>query len=325
MLLNADQAFILQRYSDCLCIHKARWMRDSRRLCPGIGHICNASDYNSSLSKLNRMLVINDTRDEKLSPCSQDLHRSGIFALLAVPIYRDTQFFGLLCLAQMENPRIWTTAEISMVRTTADTIMSAYLRTRMESGLHENVRILTEYDEALQDLLAQKETLAGISGNFLHAGVDGLNECASAALGDIGRLLDLDGLRAVLYSKEELEIFAWQESGLPARIGSEYGRLSEMALHAASSGTPVSIDDTAAENKLPELARAAAEEGLRSLFIVPLCNDETMIGALMGYKVIGIKSWTLADISSCEDFARIFADAYRQRLQRFCQDAAWDG
>lgn len=309
MLLNADQAFILQRYSDCLCIHKARWMRNSGWLCPGIGHISSVSD-NSSLSQLNRLLVINDTQYDRVSPYSQDLHRYGIRALIAVPIYRDTQYFGLLCLAQTENPRIWTTAEISMVRTAADTIMSAYMRTCLENGLQENIRILTEYDEALQDLLGQKETLAEVSGNFLHAGTQGFNEYVLSALRDIGRLLGLDGIRAVLRTEEEPEIIVWQDNGLPRRFGREYRRLNEMALRIASLRIPVSFDDTSAENTPQELARAAAEEGMRSCFIVPLCGGERYVGALIGYKVIGIKAWTPGDISTSEAFARVFADAY---------------
>ena len=312
-MMGSDQAFILQRYSDNLFIHKARWTRNGGWLGPGIGHICSVYDNNNGLSHLSRLLVINDTQHERLSPFSKELQHFGVRALLAIPICRDTFAYGLLCLAQTTGPRVWTTAEISMAKTAADIIMSAYLRTRLENGLYENVRILTEYDEALQDLLAQKEIMAEISGTFLHAGMHDFDDCATGALKDIGQMLSLDALRAVLRTEDGLDTFGWQECGLPRRIGRECGRLNETALHAAALRAPVAIDNTAEAHVLPELAKAAAEEGVRSLLVVPLYSTEGTVGAIMGLKVIGVKAWTPSDISCMEAFARIFTDAYRMQ------------
>ena len=315
-IMGSDQAFILQRYSDNLCIHKARWARDGGWLCPGIGHIRSVYDASSNLSQLSRLLVINDTQRDRLSPFSQELQRYGVRALLAVPIYRDTFVYGLLCLAQTTAPRVWTTAEISMAKTTADTIMSAYLRTRLENGLYENMRVLTEYDEALQELLAQKEMMADISGSFLSAGIHGFDECATNALEDIGQMLGLDGLRAVIRKEDGMDTLGWQECGLPRRISREYGRLNETALRTAALRAPVAIDNTTEAHVLSELAKAAADEGVRSLLVVPLCGAEGTIGALIGLKMIGIKAWTPSDISSMTAFARIFADAYQIKCTR---------
>jgi GAF domain-containing protein len=250
------------------------------------------------------------------SPFSQELLQYGVRALLAVPICRDASFYGLFCFAQTASPRVWTTAEISMARTAADAVMSAYLRMRLENGLCENMRVLTEYDEALQDLLAQKETLAEVSGSFLRADAGGFGEWAAKALGDIGRLLELDGVRAAFHAEGGMDIFRWQESDLPRRIGREYGGLREAALHAASLHAPVAIDDTAEAHPLPQLARAAADEGLRSLLLVPLCGADSAPGALIGFKAIGVKQWAPAEISVMEAFAQVFSDAYHIKRAR---------
>ena len=314
MLLDADQACILQYYSENLCVHKARWVREACAPYVGIGHVQSAS---LGLAQLTRLLVINDTRREGHLPFARDLLALGVRAFLAVPIRRDEQAYGLLCLAQTSGPRAWTTAEISLMRTAADTIMGACLRNRLENGLNENVRVLTEYDEALQDLLSQKEALAEISCGFLHAGPQGFGTYAGKALRDVCRLLCLDGARALFRTADGIKAYDWQESGLPRHILSRNGTLHEAALRAARQA-PIAIDDTAEDRS--ELAKAAAAEGLRSLLIVPISNPEGEWGVLLGCKAIGVRLWTPGEIVAMDAFARIFSDAWR--LMRSCGRAA---
>jgi hypothetical protein len=98
--------------------------------------------------------------------------------------------------------------------------MSAYLRLHIEKGLSENIRVLTEYDESLQDLLAQKETIAEISRRFLRDGSQRFDECVYTALQDIGDLLSADGVRMLYHTPAgEMETYEWHIKGLPCRIG----------------------------------------------------------------------------------------------------------
>ncbi len=311
-IMRADQCFICQRKAPDLFVHKTYWSQDDCPLFVRAQHKQDICSGRSSLPHINRLTIINDTHSKRIA-LAQELKRMGICAFLAIPICRDPHDYGLLGLTYMNESHEWTTAEIGMVKTAADTIMSAYLRLNVEKSLNENIRVLTEYDESLQDLLALKETLAEVSQHFLRAGSQQFNECASNALKDIGRLLDADGMRMFFRAADgEMEIFEWHEDGLPCRIGKEYGRLNAIALGTAEAlDAPVAIDDTAEAHILPELAKIGAEEGLRSLLIVPACHSDGITCAFICFKAIGFKQWNHMDMASAKTFAEIFLNAYR--------------
>ncbi len=313
-MMGADQSLICQRQTASLYVHKAYWSQDSQPqfTCPE--HRNNIYSSRSSLPRINRLTVISDTGSNN-TPCCQELKQMGIRAFLAVPICRDSHVYGLLCFTYLNEPHVWTTDEIGMTKIAADTIMSAYLRLRLEKSLSENIRVLTEYDESLQDLLEQKEMLAEVSRNFLWAGAHHFNECANRSLKNIGCLLDADGIRMIFRTADGgLEAFEWQEDGLPCRLGKEYGNLNATVLSAAEAlSAPAAIDDTTAPTCMPELAKAGGEEGLRSLLIVPARHPDGVIGAFICYKAIGYKQWTHLDIASAKAFTEIFLNAYRLR------------
>ncbi|MEL7604398.1 MAG: GAF domain-containing protein, partial [Bacillota bacterium] len=264
------------------------------------------------LAHLTRLLVISDTRTAKAFPGAENLKAMHIRALLAMPIRRDSQEYGLICLV-LDKPREWTTAEISLVKTTADIIMSAYQRLHVETGLRENMRVLTEYDESLQDLLAQKETLANVAQNFLRAGTSHFTECVPHTLRNIGQLLGADGIRILVRStKEDTDAFSWREEGLPYRFGHDQGCLDAALRNAAQSlREPVAFDDMAEAHPLSELLQAGREEGLRSLLVVPACREDGLNGTIACYKSVGVKRWYNADVASTVAFFNIFLDAYR--------------
>jgi PAS domain S-box-containing protein len=309
VMMEADQAFIFQRRAEGLYIHKACWSQGHNRILAGSSHIRSIQEGRSSLPHIGRLLVINDTRSGHDLPCARELDAMGIRALLAVPICREGHVYGLLCLAQ-KKPRVWTTADIGMAKTAAETIMSAYLRAHLEKGLSENIRVLTEYDESLQDLLAQKETMADVSQCFLRAGAAGFAAGARTALEHIGRLLDTDGALMLFRDPDgDMEIYEWQQKGLPCRIGRS---LYATALSAAQgSSEPILVDDTSEAHAPTELVKIAAGEGLRSLLVLPACLPDGRVGALVCFKAIGPKCWQRADLISAEAFTEIFLDACR--------------
>ncbi len=304
MLLNVDQAYILQHYSETLCIHKARWAREDSDSYMSIGHI---QSRDRGFAQLTKLLVINDTLREQHLPFSRELLALGVHALLAVPIRRENQIFGLVCLVQTHGPRAWTTAEISLTRGTAASIMSAYLHIRTESNLAENVRVLTEYDEALQDILSQKETLADISCGFLRAGAQGFDAYADKALQEVSHLLCLDRACAIFREEADIRTYEWLESGLPRSIVSRNGALREAALQAVRRA-PAAINDTSED--CSALARAAAAEGLRSVVLAPIPCLNGSRGALLGCKAIGSRFWEHSETAAMDAIARVFADAY---------------
>jgi GAF domain-containing protein len=246
-----------------------------------------------------------------------------IRALLAIPIRREPHDYGLLCLVQTDRPRLWTTSEISTVKTAADIIMSAYLRLNLEVGLRENMQVLTEYDDSLQDLLAQKEMLAAAAQDFLRGGTHRFAESAHRTLKSIGQLLEADGVGILISTgKEDMDNFEWRKEGLPCRAG--YDRSGfEAALQsaAASLRTPVVIDDMMEMQPESDLVRLGQEEGLRSLLVIPCCRQDGLTGVITCYKAVGLKYWHRADISSAEAFLDIFLDAYRLRVQDETCDA----
>ncbi len=310
-VLGTDQNFIFQKRSGRLFVHKAYWSRVDRPLyaSPNQMHAMQANGF--GMAHLTRLLTINDTHTAKGFSGAENLQAMNIRALLAMPIRRESQEFGLLCLVQMEKPRVWTTAEISLVKTAADVIMSAYQRLHLESGLRENLQVLTEYDESLQELLAQKETLAGAAQDFLRAGTGRFAECVPRVLRDIGRLLDADGIRVLVRnSEEDTAYFSWREEGLPYRFGYDHGELDAALQNALDTlRVPVAIDDITEANPLTDILQAGREEGLRSLLVVPACREDGIAGAIAFYKMIGVKCWHNMDISSAGGFFNIFLDA----------------
>jgi len=317
-VLGMDQALIFQKRSGGFLIHKAYWSLNGRPLYAPFDQMHHMQASGFGLAQLARLLAINDTHTTKAFSGAEELKAMQIRALLAVPISHDAQDYGLICLTQLNRPHVWTTAEISLVKTAAEIIMSAYQRLHLETGLRENMRVLAEYDESLQELLAQKETLAGVAQTFLRAGADHFAECTPHALRDIGRLLSADGVRtAVSSSGKATDLFTWREEGLPCRFGynkSGFGAALQQAANSLSA--PMVIDDMAETHPLTDLIQAGREEGLRSMLVVPIRRDDGLSGAIAFYKAIGIKYWSNADITSAESFLGIFLDAYR--LQDGC-------
>ena len=320
--IGADRAFIFQKRTGDLFVHKAYWSRDDRPLYAPSNQLHTMQESGFNITQLTRVLAINDTHNAKFFSHAQNLSEMDIRALLAVPICRDSHDYGLLCFIQMNRPRIWTTTEISLAKTAANVIMSAWLRLHLETGLRENVRVLTEYDESLQELLAQKEALAGAAQKFLRTGMFRFAECACEALRDIGQLLDADGIRIFVRNDEDEDFYEWQEDGVPRRARYDHADF-DAALQSATSSlrAPVAIDDTAEAHPLSDLVQISREEGLRSLLLIPSSRQDGLTGIIAFYKMIGVKYWNRADIISAEAFLDIFLDAYRLRTQGETCDA----
>jgi PAS domain S-box-containing protein len=97
---------------------------------PGLPVVCGEIMGEKSLGKgyieqyrQGRISAINDINQAPLQPCYvQWLQKFGVKANLIVPVFRESQLWGLLIAHQCDFPRQWTEWEIELLRQLADQI-----------------------------------------------------------------------------------------------------------------------------------------------------------------------------------------------------------
>lgn len=263
-----------------------------------------------------KIAVVNDLESENPRLFSSLLtiaKKKGIRSILIVPILCGGDLWGVICVSHLNTKRIWTTIDISRLKTAAETIMSAYLRLKLENQLNESNRVLVEYDESLQDMLAVQESLAHISRQYLSVDYNHFPQCTKDMLKTLGELTDVDHAFIHVFGDDTFTTFSWSKRGLPSidlhtnhiltvtgwtdvLLGNDYFAVSNV---------------TEERNYLPSfLMDKMLSLGIKSFMIIPITDNETLWGVLVLSKALGSHNWSNTNIQTSKLFADVFLCAY---------------
>lgn len=273
-----------------------------------------------------RMVVSSEVNKDHTSsrhPLFHTILPPGVCSLLTIPVLRGDEVFGAVCLAQYSHSRLWTTAEVTMIKSVAQTIMCAYLRIKTEIHLCEANRVLVEYDESLQDMLAIEETIANVSQSFVVSDNAHFDQCVSSMLCDVSELFDMDA--AFLCIGDDLKneaIYQWSRRGLPHFHQNFKDNEPDQPLWSGLPKQSLAIDNMMEHDSSlpPQINDNMISAGVKSLLCVPLCFGDRILGLLVFCKIVGWHKWSAVQIDAAKTFADIFTGAYRKNTQQNTQN-----
>lgn len=313
-LLKVDWACVWKS-EDTICGTSSQWRADNVAIdMEQLDAVLN-SGFGTWINhyRSGRITVINDLETENphlLSTLLNVVKKDGIRSILVVPILRGGDLWGIICVSQ-NTKRIWTTIEISRLKVAADTIMSAYLRLKTENQLNESNRVLVEYDECLQDMLAVQESLAKVSKQYLS--VDQFLSCTKDMLKILGELTDADHAFIHVFGDDTLGTYSWCKRGLPCiNLQTNHVQSATSWMDSLQNKGHFTVSNVAEDTSSlpPFLFDKMLSLGIKSYMVVSIQDSDTMWGVLVLCKVLGCHHWSNTYIQTAKQFAEVFLAAY---------------
>ncbi len=280
--------------------------------------ITQSNEFCTWVSQLRagRIFVVNDIHKElpSLHAALKGAGSPEVRSFIAVPVLRSDEVWGVLCVSSFCEKRIWTTREISILKTAADIIMSAYLRTKLEKQLNESNRVLVEYDECLQDMLSVEESLHTVTRQFLSTETKGFGNCVGDMLSTLTELTDADQACITVLNGASPKCYSWHKKGLSFppcdhdRMNTIFCGWSDFLRNTEQ----IAIEDVSQEiNTLPASVQDyILSMGIKSLLIISIRSGDTPVAILFLAKVLGGCRWDNPTIYTSKRFADVFRDAY---------------
>ncbi len=322
-LFEADWAFACKS-NTALCGVSSQWLARAESGCERLRGIAEGTGFCAWASQLRagRILVVNDIHKElpSLYTALKNAGSPEVCSFIAVPVLRSDEFWGVLCVASFYQKRIWTTREISGLKTAADIVMSAYLRTKTEKQLSESNRVLVEYDECLQDMLSVQESLSTVTRQFLSADPQSFGHCVSDMLMTLSDLADIDQACITILNEASPKCYSWHKKGLCFQA---YDHEKVNLIFSGWNGflnnsEYVAIEDISQEiNTLPtSMQDYIMNTGLKSLLIIPIRIGDSLTAVMFLVKVLGSCHWENPIIHTAKQFAELFQDAYSRMCKQ---------
>ncbi len=263
-----------------------------------------------------KIIVISDLEADNprlFSALNHPSQQESIRSILIVPILRGNDFWGIICVAQQDYKRAWNTLEISRLKTAAGTVMSAYLRMKMEKQLSESNKVLAEYDECLQDMLSVQESLANVSKQYTLADSQHFSSCTKDMLEVLVGLTEVDLACIHVFDNESFVFYEWCKKGLPCGKLQYNPVLPTLGFMDFLRDNEYFIIGNTAEEQGPIpsfLMDTMLSLGIKSFMIIPIRNGGTIWGVLVLCKVLGCDNWNNMHIHTAKQFAEVFYGAY---------------
>jgi|GEM_PF-2478509 len=264
-----------------------------------------------------KIVAINDLESEKRHQLSAFIHLAkqmhAIRSILIVPIMRGNDLWGGICVAQQYSKRVWSTIEVSRLKTAADTIMSAYLRMKKEKQLSESNKVLAEYDECLQEILDVQESLANVSRQYTVVDLDHFSSCTENMLEVLGGLTEVDLATIHVFDNECFVSYKWRKKGLPcSHLRVKSVRPDPEWMDHFRDNDHYIVGNTAEDQPaLPSfLMDKMLSLGIKSFMVIPIRDNEAIRGVLVLSKILGCQNWNNTHIHTAKQFAHVFLGAY---------------
>lgn len=320
---DADQVFVVKAsLGSGVNLQKNQWAVKKEWLNSNLYCVLQSNKHNEwhKILRSGKMLIISDILNSNgaiTNAFQNQLKSDGIRSLLVTPIKKENEYWGFLCITQIKACRIWTVSEIGMIKIAAETIMSAYLRTKLEKQLSESNRILIEYDQSLQEMLALEEMLTDMSKAFITEDINNFGRCVHDMLGRMGEIMGVDRISVSMCKATntmDYSCYEWSRKGIARYMKGKHQNMNKLPhwhkdMFAMNS---VVIDNTS--EQLAGFPQSMGENilqmGIKSLFAVPIKKGSKVLGMFMFQKVIGYIKWPEAHINMAKVAAEIFIGAF---------------
>ena len=227
----------------------------------------------------------------------------GIRTLLAVPMLKDDELVGFVTIFRQEV-RPFTDKQIELVSNFANQAVIAIENARLVNELRERTDDLTE---ALEEQTATSEVLQVISGS-----PSDLEPVFAAMLGSATRICEARFGNLFLREGETFHLVAWH--GEPTYV--ENWRREPLTIKTDLPEIPLArLAETKQRVHVADLRQEAAYKagfaplvalvdrgGARTLLIVPMLKEHTLVGAIALYRQ-EVRAFTGKQIALVENFA----------------------
>jgi len=233
----------------------------------------------------------------------------GARTVLAVPLLRTTETFGVLMLSRRGGGRTFDSGEIALAETFADQAAIAVVNARLFDELQQRNR---EQAEALEREQATAEVLRVISRS-----PESLDVALQAVADTAARLCRADVAQTWLRDGDFLVAGPTARLAGPADIFPPGRRLGPIATHAgpppaaARTGKTVHVEDMLqywvelgwTGNELEQAMELTRRIGARTVLAVPLLRGTDVVGVVALIRVDEVRRFAAREIALAETFA----------------------
>lgn len=318
-LFGVDWGFSWKN-NDAICGMSTHSFADRKAADIDLNHFINESVHNKCMEAVRsgRMLIVSDYQKER-TPISS-LLPENIRSFIIAPVFRENDLWGIIGMFSFQTQRMWTMMEIYTLKTAANIIMSAYNRAKLEKQLSESNRVLVDYDDCLQDILAVQEALSTVAAQYLASEPKDFSSCTNNMLETLCELTNLDLACIQVVADKSHEIYNWHKKGfllsyprMDSTLLSKWGDFLLGADHFAindisdiSTCIPTFVQDT------------MLSMGLRSVLMIPVHEGDSLYAILFLSKILGCRDWNNALIETAKQFSSVFFNAHiRMRQNAF--------
>jgi GAF domain-containing protein len=255
-------------------------------------------------------LMLDDAYEKRTPLAVSGVEKAGIRTLLAVPMLKDDHLLGAIVIYRQEV-RPFNDKQIELVKNFAAQAVIAIENARLLNELRQRTTDLTERTADLTGALEQQTATSEVL-RVISSSPGDLEPVFAAILGSATRICEAkfgnlflreeDAFRAVAWHGELTYMNTWQGPALTIKTD-----IADLPLaRVAATKLRVHVADLRLEAAYKagheQLVALVDKGGARTLLIVPMLREETLIGAITMYRQ-EVRAFAAKQIALVENFA----------------------
>ncbi|MCB9133867.1 MAG: GAF domain-containing protein [Anaerolineales bacterium] len=243
----------------------------------------------------------------QLSPLENKIYPPELLSFVQVPIFVETQWWGIMHFEDNLHPEMWTSAEIDAVKIIASTLGSGIQRQLNLEALHRRDAILQAVNFAAQRFLQTEDWRKEIQAVLARLG-----QASQASHAYIFERHVLPDRTQVLSQRYE-----WVAEGMKPEINdSEFQNIDVFGLDAEPWYEALARGEVCQGNVTfwgAEERTFYRERGFKSLVEAPIMLDALWWGVIGFDDFFSTRTWSLAEIEAITIAARTLAAAIQRK------------
>ena len=246
--------------------------------------------------------ILDVLSDPQYGP-KDDVRTANVRSVLGVPLAREGKVVGVIVLAR-EAVASFSSEQIELVRTFADQAVIAIENARLLDELRQRTNDLTE---SLEQQTATSEVLQVISGSpgelepVFAAMLASATRICEAKFGNLF-LREAETFRAVAWHGEATYVESWRQEPLTIKTDVPDIPLARLAATKQRVHIADLRQDAAYKAGFAPLVTLVGKGGARTLLIVPMLKERTLVGAIAIYRQ-EVRPFSEKQVQLLENFA----------------------